>query len=393
MPSSTYPKKIILKGDPIRKEDEAGGVITPGHLLNYDASGDLVAHATAGGNAAPAFAVEQDFLGKTINDNYASEDRVQYVVARPGDEIYAFLAALQSVLKGAFLESAGNGSLREHSPSAASVAEQAIAAALVTGVEGDNNAILWTARDTGSAGNGISITMLNTAVGAALSVDVIDNNITVTLAETAAAAAGATGVEGDNNGLTWTAQEIGTEGDNIVIVLQDPGANDQDLAITVAQNTIIISLATDGGGAITTTGAQLIAAITEDTDPAYNADAAALVTVDDTGASTGAVAVTDETVQLSGGADAVITSTAAQVIAAIQASSAANALVTVDNEGDSTGAGAVEAVATVNLSGGIDEGEITSTGGTIYQRAIVARALEDVDNSTVNPVRIKVEVI
>lgn len=111
------PKNIVLKGDPIRKEAAAGtSGIKPGMLLEWDGNGDLQPHDDAGQNAAPMFAVEEDFLGSDIESEYADEDRVQYVMTRQGDEIYAWLDSGENVDKGAFLESAGNGHLKEHTP-------------------------------------------------------------------------------------------------------------------------------------------------------------------------------------------------------------------------------------------------------------------------------------
>jgi len=106
---------IILKGDPIRKEAIAGESITPGHLVQFSAStGKLIKHATAGGNAQAMFAVEEDFIGDDIDTAYAADDQAQYNVFRPGDEVYALLAASQTIKQGDALESAGDGTLRKH---------------------------------------------------------------------------------------------------------------------------------------------------------------------------------------------------------------------------------------------------------------------------------------
>ena len=107
-------QNIILKGDPIRKEELAASVITPGDVVEFTSADTLQRHGTAGANAAPRFAVEEDFVGDEITDNYAAGDRVQYVVARQGDELYALLASGQNVAKGAFLESAGDGLLQAY---------------------------------------------------------------------------------------------------------------------------------------------------------------------------------------------------------------------------------------------------------------------------------------
>lgn len=119
------PKTVILKGDPIRKEGVAGGAITPGHLIAFDASGDLVVHATAGGDAQPRFAIEQEFIGDGITDAYADDDQVQYVLARPGDEIYAILTTSQTIKKGDPLESTGDGTLKKHTAQAVNEAGSA----------------------------------------------------------------------------------------------------------------------------------------------------------------------------------------------------------------------------------------------------------------------------
>lgn len=110
--ASTTPNTVILKGNGYRKEADAAGTITPGHLVQCDSSGDVVVHATAGGNARKAFAVENDLIGNGITDNYTSGDRVQYNVFEPGNEVYAFVpAAAAAITIGTALESAGDGTL------------------------------------------------------------------------------------------------------------------------------------------------------------------------------------------------------------------------------------------------------------------------------------------
>jgi hypothetical protein len=105
--------KTLLKGTPIRKEGKAAGAIIPGQLIDFNATGDLVVHATAAGvTAAPYFAAEQDYFGKDIDTACAIGDQIGYNVSPVGTEIYAFLDAGENATKGAFLESAGNGSLQ-----------------------------------------------------------------------------------------------------------------------------------------------------------------------------------------------------------------------------------------------------------------------------------------
>jgi hypothetical protein len=113
------------------------------------------------------------------------------------------------------------------------------------------------------------------------------------------AAALKTGVVGENNALTFTALEAGAGGNAFTIQLIDPAGANKALAVDVNGHEIKVSLATDGANAITTTAAQVIAAIAE------HDTASQLVAAANTGASSGAgkvkaVAKTN----LAGGTDA-----------------------------------------------------------------------------------------
>jgi len=105
---------VISEGS-VQKEALASGSITPGHLLEQTtAAADTVkVHATAGGHAQSAFAVEDDLQGNTIDDAYASGKRVLYKVFRPGDEVYALIANGENISKDDMLMSAGDGTLKE----------------------------------------------------------------------------------------------------------------------------------------------------------------------------------------------------------------------------------------------------------------------------------------
>jgi len=80
-----------------------------------------------------------------------------------------------------------------------------------------------------------------------------------------------------NAALRWTAVKTGNAGNKITVVYVDPSASSQSLAITVSSNAITVSLATDGGGTITTVANDIIPAIVASTA------ASALVTVLATG--------------------------------------------------------------------------------------------------------------
>lgn len=111
--AKSKPETIFLKGDPVYDEREAGGAITPGHLVSVNGSNQVVVHASAGGRAAALFAKENDIGGDDITHAYASGEKVLFMACRPGDEVYAIIADGENIDEGDFLESNGNGELRE----------------------------------------------------------------------------------------------------------------------------------------------------------------------------------------------------------------------------------------------------------------------------------------
>ena len=104
-------RTITVKGEFIRKEAEAAGAITPGHLIEDDGNGDVIVHATAAGEGRKAFALENSLIGDGIDDDYADGDTVQYGVFTQGAEVYAFLAAGENAGIGDALVSNGDGTL------------------------------------------------------------------------------------------------------------------------------------------------------------------------------------------------------------------------------------------------------------------------------------------
>lgn len=74
---------------------------------------------------------------------------------------------------------------------------------------------------------------------------------------------------GEDDEITWTAKAgYGEEGDNITITLEDPSANDAELEVSVDGWDVTVSLATDGSGTITSTAAEVVAAVAADEDAA-----------------------------------------------------------------------------------------------------------------------------
>lgn len=157
--------RVMIRGNFVAKEGIANAAITPGHLvkrLTTDVDKVLV-HATAGGNAQPLFALELDFYGGgtdallAIDEAYAASDNVKLAYCAPGAELWALLAANASAITiGDPLESAGDGTLRKHTPPSQAVNEagsatytiapktQAIVAYALQTI--DNSAVAATAR-------------------------------------------------------------------------------------------------------------------------------------------------------------------------------------------------------------------------------------------------------
>jgi len=109
---STTPKRIHLRGSGIAEEAVAAAAIRPGDLLAYDSAGKVAKHATAGGWAEKAFALEDALQGKDIDENYALGDRVSYVIGQSGDIVRAWLSGGENAAKGDFLTSNGDGALK-----------------------------------------------------------------------------------------------------------------------------------------------------------------------------------------------------------------------------------------------------------------------------------------
>lgn len=71
-----------------------------------------------------------------------------------------------------------------------------------------------------------------------------------------------TGVVGNNNAITWTAVEAGTAGNDVTLTLVDPGGASTSLSVDVDGDDVIVSLGRTAS-AIDTTATALIAAVLE----------------------------------------------------------------------------------------------------------------------------------
>lgn len=107
---------VRLRGESVvyNEDDKAAEAITPGHLVTFDSNGDLIKHATAGGMAAATYALEREELGDGIDDAYAINDTVLVGHFAPGSVLYVPVPSGQNLIKGDFMESAGNGTLRKY---------------------------------------------------------------------------------------------------------------------------------------------------------------------------------------------------------------------------------------------------------------------------------------
>lgn len=115
MASNDTPKTVLLKGKFSYRQGKANAAITPGMLIEQMSSGNLRAHATAGGvKPAPYFAREEEYVGSGIDTAYAANDSLPYVVAHPGAQVYAIVAAgADAIVIGDLLESDGTGGVRK----------------------------------------------------------------------------------------------------------------------------------------------------------------------------------------------------------------------------------------------------------------------------------------
>lgn len=120
---------IRIIGPHIQREFKAAAAITPGHLVEFNATaGSCAVHSTAGGTALKMFAMENDLSGAGIDTAYATADRVQCGIFSPGEAVYALLANGENASVGDFLESQGDGTLRvvDTDASAGEIAVQSI---------------------------------------------------------------------------------------------------------------------------------------------------------------------------------------------------------------------------------------------------------------------------
>jgi len=105
---------ITLRGNPMIYEDDNvadGQTLKPGHLINYDSSGDIIKHATAAA-ATKSVALERDEMGDDVDDAYGDGDAVKVGVFGAGMRSTGWIASGENLVKGALLEANGAGGFR-----------------------------------------------------------------------------------------------------------------------------------------------------------------------------------------------------------------------------------------------------------------------------------------
>ena len=113
---ATSYNKTILKSNGRVEEAIAGGTIKPGHLVElYNASGTgkFRVHSNDEFFAERLFAEEDALQGHSLDHDYSALDLVQARVCDPGDHVYAWIAASQTIVIGDKLVSNGNGTLKK----------------------------------------------------------------------------------------------------------------------------------------------------------------------------------------------------------------------------------------------------------------------------------------
>lgn len=95
-----------------------------------------------------------------------------------------------------------------------------------------------------------------------------------------------TAMTGTNNDLVLLARTPGTGGNSITLTIVDPAGNNAALSVDVSTNAITVNGATNGSSALTSTASEVIAAINAD------AEASALVVAELAPSNTGAGVVT-----------------------------------------------------------------------------------------------------
>jgi hypothetical protein len=93
--------------------------IFPGAIVMIDANGDMINHNSAGGTMSPIVAIENELLGKGVEEAYIVEDQIEANHYMPGSRFAVRVAAgAPAIAAKESLESAGDGTVRAALPDA-----------------------------------------------------------------------------------------------------------------------------------------------------------------------------------------------------------------------------------------------------------------------------------
>lgn len=104
----------IKRYEDIVNERPAEGTILPGHLLTLTSTSGFVPNVTAAeADRVPMiFALEDELQGKTIRDEYSTNDRVTAWYVQPGEEVLAIIDGAATPAVGDLLETGAGGVLQ-----------------------------------------------------------------------------------------------------------------------------------------------------------------------------------------------------------------------------------------------------------------------------------------
>lgn len=112
MASTSY-HSVKLTAGGVQNEAKVASAITPGMLGELDSSLNLQPHSTSGGNVAPIIiCLMSELEGEDIDDAYAANDRAQYLIPYPGQQVVLRIADGQNVAANDLLMSNGDGYMR-----------------------------------------------------------------------------------------------------------------------------------------------------------------------------------------------------------------------------------------------------------------------------------------
>lgn len=121
------PNTVVLHArDRDPRDGIANATITPGELIEVTGTSGserlVQPHSSAPstdteGSALPRFALEYAKTGKGIDEDYPTDDAVEYRTCQTGDVVYTFINTGENASIDDPLESAGNGSLSVHTGS------------------------------------------------------------------------------------------------------------------------------------------------------------------------------------------------------------------------------------------------------------------------------------